>query len=60
MLLCIFWGNLTPLSICSLAVSNVTPPTLFSSLSKDGHTRATKRHKYSHDDKNFKDREIVC
>ena len=55
-----FGRDLPPLNICSLAVSNVTPPTLFSYLSKDCHFITTKRHKYSHDDKNFKDREIKC
>ena len=50
-----FGGYLPPLYICSLAVSNVTPPTLFTHLSKDCHPIAPKSHKYSHDDKNFID-----
>ena len=54
----IMLSYLPPSNIFSLAVSNVTPPTLFSYLSKDCHSIATKRHKYGHDDKNFKDREI--
>ena len=34
------------------------PPTLFSHLSKDCHSIATKRRKYSNDNKNFIDSEI--
>ena len=40
-----FGGYLRPLYICSLAVSNVTPPTLFTHLSKDCHPIAPKSHK---------------
>ena len=53
-----FGGDLSPLNICSLAVSNVTPPTLFSHLSKDSHPIVTKSRKYSHDDKSLIDSEI--
>ena len=53
-----FAGDLPPLNICGLAVSNVTPPTLFSHLSKNCDPIATKRRKYSHDDKNVIDSEI--
>ena len=40
-----FGGDLPPLNICSVAVSNVKPPTLFSYLTKDCNPRATKSHK---------------
>ena len=37
-----FEGDLPPLNICILAVSNVKPPTLFIHLSKDCHFIATR------------------
>ena len=49
-----FGGDLHPLNICLLAVSNVTLPTLFSHLSKDCHPIATKSCKCSHDDSEIK------
>ena len=56
----IFWADLSfGENICNVAVSKVTPPpTLISHLSKDCHSIATKRRKYSNDDKNFIDSEI--
>ena len=53
-----FGGDLPPLNMCNLDLSNVTQLTLFSHFSKDCHPLATKSRKYSHDDKNFIDGEI--
>ena len=53
-----FGGELPPMSICSLATSTMSPPTLFANLSDDCHPIATRSRRFSNSDKNFIDSEI--
>ena len=53
-----FGGDLPPLSICSLTLSNISPPTLFANLSEDCHPIATKSRRFSDADKKFIDSEV--
>ena len=53
-----FGGELPPLSICSLACSNISPPTLFANLSDECHPIKTSSRRFSNEDRKFIDWEV--